>query len=476
MHFLPSLSGFYQKLGAMALSRFITVGTMLAVAMVLTRLLDEADYGGYRKVWLVYAVLGPAFLNTLASTLYYRGKTDDRDAAIQVNLLLGLLFGLVTALAGFLFADFWAAQLNAESLSSSFRAFSPYMGLAVLAGLAEPLFITLERKKWLLSYTLGYCMIEFVLIVLPFALGLPLPYILLIMAIGPGLRCVIVIYVSLRFVKAFPGRARLTEEFKKSLHYAGGIMLLSIVSVGIIQIDKWVIGVYFIGDALYATYEIGAKKLPFITAITSSVSAALVSEYTAKLRAGNYDAALREARQASSRLMVLLVPSLVILFIYAEEVLRVLFGGYEASAPVFRIYLCTLLTQLVYPQSIVLGLGRSDVTARYSIYEFIFNLCMSIILVIFIGFLGPAVATLLAHVLFTVLLLSFCRRTYGIRPSGFIPVPEKTTLYFFFVVGSAVCISVFLKHGLNWQLAGLTVSAALSGLSSLWWLRRTYQR
>lgn len=456
----------------MALSRFATVGTMLLVAMILTRLLDEASYGGYRKIWLLYGVLGPAFLNTLASTLYYRGKADDRDAAIRVNLLLGLLFGLITALTGFLLADFWSNQLNAADLSDSFRAFSPYMGLAVLAGIAEPLFITLERKKWLLSYTLGYNMIEFVLIILPFALGLPLPQVLLIMAIGPALRCVVVVYVSLAFARHPPDWKRLRLEFRKSLRYAGGIMLLSLVSVGIVQIDKWVIGVYFVGDALYATYEIGAKKLPFITAVTSSVSAALVSEYTGRLRAGNFQAALQEARQASTRLFVLLLPALSIFFVYAEEVLLLLFGGYEASAPIFRIYLCTLLTQLVYPQSILLGLGRSDITARYSLYEFSFNLGMSVFLVLSIGFWGPAVATLLAHFLFTALLLNFCRRNYDIAVKSFFPIPHRQHVPGFLVFIAVLIVAVLLKYAAGWHVAGFGITLILSGICSLWWLRR----
>lgn len=456
----------------MALSRFATVGTMLLVAMILTRLLDADSYGGYRKVWLVYAVLGPAFLNTLASTLYYRGKADDRDAAIRVNVLLGLFFGLITGLSGFLLADFWAAQLNAPDLSRSFRAFSPYMGLAVLAGIAEPLFITLERKRWLLSYTLGYNLIEFVLIILPFSLGLPLPQVLLIMAIGPALRCGVLLYISLKFVTQPPDTARLSQELRKSLRYAGGIMLLSIVSVGIVQIDKWVIGVYFTGDALYAVYEIGAKKLPFITAITSSVSAALVSEYTGRLRAGSYGAALREAQQASTRLSVLLLPALGVIFIYAEEVLLLLFGGYEASAPIFRIYLCTLLTQLVYPQSILLGLGRSDITARYSIYEFAFNLAMSMLLVVSIGFTGPAVASLLAHFLFTALLLNFCRRTYGMPPAGFFPRPGRKHVPLLLLSAAVLLLAGVLKYGAGWHVAGLVLSLVLSVVNSFRALRQ----
>lgn len=444
---------------------------MLVVAMVLTRLLDEEGYGSYRKLWLIYAVLGPAFLNTLASTLYYRGKGEDRDAAIYVTLIMGSGFGFLTALSGFMLADFWTVQLNAAGLEDSFRAFSPYMGLAVLAGMAEPLFLTLERKKWLLSYTMGYNMIEFVLIVMPFALGLPLPQILLIMSAGPALRVVILIYVVLRFTNSIPEWTRLRAELGSSLKYARGILLMTLISVGIIQIDKWIISIWFVSDALFATYEIGAKKLPFITAITSSVSATLVSEYTSKLRKGEYTEAVSEARLVSQRLSILLLPLLSICFVFAEELLRLLFGGYEASAPIFRIYLCTLLTQLVFPQSILLGLGKSDVTARYGGYEFILNLLASLLLVVYIGFLGPAIATLLGHFFFTFLMLIYCRRNLGINILSFFPLIRRNQIPAILAMLAFPVLAYSVKLVFDPGITGLIVLCSAAGLFSLWLLK-----
>lgn len=465
------ITRFYQKLSAITLSRFITVSTMLVIAMVLTRLLDEESYGSYRKLWLIYAVLGPAFLNTLASTLYYRGKADDRDAAILVTLLMGTGFGLLTALAGFLLADFWSTQLNAAGLENSFRAFAPYMGLAVMAGMAEPLFLTLERKKWLLSYTMGYNMIEFVLIIAPFALGLPLPQIVLIMSAGPAMRVFILIYVVLRFTNNIPEWSRLGVELGSSLKYARGILLLTLISVGIIQIDKWIISIWFVSDALFATYEIGAKKLPFITAITSSVSATLVSEYTSRLRKGEYMEAVAEARQISQRLTILLLPLLSVCFVFAEELLRLLFGGYEASAPIFRIYLCTLLTQLIFPQSILLGLGKSDLTARYGGYEFILNLAASLLLVVYIGFIGPAIATLLGHFFFTFLLLIYCRRNLGINILSFFPLFRRNQIPGVLALIAFPVLAIFLKLVFDPGIIGFIVVCSATGLFSVWFLK-----
>lgn len=448
------------------MARYASIGAALLVTMVLTRVLDQDVFGAYRKVWLVYAIVGPAFVNTLANTLYYRGKAGEGNIAISVNLMLGAVYGLITGLIGLVFAGFWASALNIPEFTDAFRMFSPYMALAVFAGIAEPLFITLKRKKWLVGYSVGYNIIEFCLIVIPFAMGLPIAQILLIMAIGPAIRSLIVIGVALQGMQQWPGWSAVKAELPVSLKYGWGIFLLTAVSLATVYTDKWVVGVFFDSDSLYAIYEIGAKKIPFVVALTSAVSAALVAEYAGDLKTGSFSGIVSEARKASARLSYLVVPGLCMLFVYAEEVLFLLFGGYSESAPIFRVYLLTILTQLVFPQSILLGVGRSDVNARFGVAELVFNLIFSIALVMSLGLIGPAIATLLGHVLFTLLLFRYCRRKYGIKSRSLIPGKEIASLLWMLPV--VIAIGAGLKYGIMLVWPGFAVTAAIVAILSLY--------
>ncbi len=452
------------------MARYASIGAALVVSMVLTRILDQDVFGAYRKVWLVYAIVGPAFVNAIASTLYYRGRAGEQDVAITVNLCLGAVYGLITGLLGLAFAGFWASALNIPEFTDAFRMFSPYMALAVFAGIAEPLFIPLQRKKWLVSYSVGYNIIEFCLIVVPFAMGLPIAQILLIMAIGPAIRSLIVLYVSISSISSFPGWKSLKAELPVSFRYAWGIFILSAVSMATVYTDKWVVGIFFESDRIYAIYEIGAKKIPFVIALTSAVSAALVSEYAAQLKTGSFSGIVAEARKASTRLSFLIVPGLCFLFIFAEEMLYILFGGYAESAPIFRIYLLTVLSQLVFPQSILLGIGRSDVNARYGVAELLFNLVFSILLVMWIGLIGPAIATFFGHAFFTFLLFLYCRRHYGIEIRSMIPTREIASLLWMLPLIAAA--GAGLKYGLSLSWPGFAVAALLTTGLSLYGVKR----
>ncbi|MCC5933626.1 MAG: polysaccharide biosynthesis protein [Balneolales bacterium] len=459
---LPPFSSFYGKLGAMTIARFVTIGTALLVTMVLTRIISEDVYGAYRKLWLLYLILGPAFINALASTLYYRGGAGRRDEAIAVNLLLGAAAGLLTGALALAGAGFWAEALNLPGLEAGFRLFAPYMALAVFAGIAEPLFITLGRKKWLVSYSIGYNLIEGSLIIGAFMFRLDLPYIMLLMAISPALRSAFVIVASLKSMAQWPVWQALRAEASESLRYASGMFLLAVTSTAALYADKWIVALFFDSDRLYAVYEIGARKIPFVIALTSAVSAALVSEYSKLLKTGTYDAALREARNASRRLSMLLLPVLAVLFVFAEQVLFVLFGGYADSAPIFRIYLLTVLTQLVFPQSMLLALGRSDVNARFSVAELAFNVALSLALVIWIGFAGPALATLASHVFFTAAMFWYCRVYYGIRVRSL--VPFRGLLPLLWGLPAVLLPGALLKYqtGLPWH--GLIVAATIAAV------------
>lgn len=405
----------------MTLSRYMSIGSALLVAMILTRLLSEDDFGAYRKLWLIYAILGPALISSIANTLYYRGNGEDRERAIFSNLIIGLFYGLGTGALAWVFAGFWAGQLNVYELENGFRLFAPYMALAVFSGIAEPLFVVINRKKWLLGYSALYNTIESALIVVPFALGFDIETVVLIMSIGPALRSIAVIVVAFSQTERWPGFISIFSELPISLKYGFGIILLSLAGIAASEADKWVIGSFFESDALFAIYVIGAKKLPFITALTSAVSAALVTEFATKLRSGDTASAVSQASSASTRLTLIMLPLIAWLFIYAEEVMVLLFGKYEASAPVFRIYMLTVLSQLIFPQSITLGSGRSDINAKFGVAEVVLNISLSIFFVIQFGFLGAAFATLISHFFFTGCLLWYCKRAYKINPKDLFP-------------------------------------------------------
>lgn len=468
---LDHISGFYRKVGAMSLSRYMSIGSALLVTIILTRLLDEEVYGAYRKLWLIYAILGPVFISSIANTLFYRGKGASRDEAIAANMAIGLLYGLLTGAIAWIFSPFWANQLNVQDLQAGFALFAPYMALSVYAGIAEPLFVTMNRKKWLITYSAAYNIFEASLIVVPFALGYPIEQVVFIMAIGPALRSLFLTVLAIKSVSHDITFSSIFKEIPVSLKYGFGLILLSIAGISATEVDKWVVGSCFESDAIFAIYVIGAKKIPFIIALTSSVSAALVNEYVNEVRAGNFEGILNEIRKASARLSLIIIPVIACLFIYAEEVLIMLFGSsYSASAPVLRVYMLTVLSQLFFPQSVSLAAGKSGVNAFAGFTELAVNIILSIILVMALGLIGPALATLAGHFLFTFILLVYCFKAFGIRPTSFLPDARIRSLWW--SLGGVILIGTIFKYSIHWNWTGFAVTGIVCAVLVIRSLRK----
>ncbi|MFU8858814.1 MAG: lipopolysaccharide biosynthesis protein [Cyclonatronaceae bacterium] len=411
-----------RKAGAVSATRLISVGAALIVAMILTRLLDEDLYGAYRKLWLIYAMFGTILTSTVIGTLYYRsGTASKRGEAAGVALMLSMASGLLIALISWFGAGFWASILNAPGLEPGFRMFAPYLFFGIFAASAEPLFVIYHRKKWLVGYTGVYNLIEAVLIVIPFAMGMTIERVVMIMSAGPALRSVAVILFAARHGVSLPRLSVLKREFRPSVAYATGIFMVSVAGIAAMEADKWIVGIFFESDALYAIYVVGAKKLPFVGAVTSAIAAGVVAQYSSLIRGGSYKEALYACRKAAAILLFILLPMIAVSWVLAEEILVFLFEKYADSAPVFRIYLFVLLSNIVLVSSFVLAHGHSRINALTGLAELVVNVLLSILLIRLIGIEGPAWATLIAHLTYTIILLMYCKIRLGISPFYFLP-------------------------------------------------------
>jgi len=241
------------------------------------------------------------------------------------------------------------------------------------------------------------------------------------------------------------------------------------VGIATVEADKWIVSIFFESDALFAIYAVGAKKIPFITALTAAAAAALVTQYAGKMNQGDFSGFLTEARKASSRISLIVIPLIAVLFVFAEEVMVLLFEKYADSAPIFRIYLLVIVTQLVFPQSILLGAGKSHVVARYGIIELVTNVGLSILLIAPFGLLGPAYATLAGHILIVILLSLHAAKAFGISPTEILPDGRIRPIIWGLPVVAVV--SGLLKYSAGLSLSGLIIAGAFSGVIILAMLR-----
>lgn len=463
-----------KKIGAMTIGRSMGSLFALFVAMMLTRLLSEDLYGAYRKLWLIYGMSSPVFVSTLVSTLYYRGGvSEDKSIPIWVNFFIGIGYAILVGVLAYGGAGLWSRLFNAPELVESFRNFAGFIMLNTFAGVAEPMFVLIDRKKWYLSYSLVYNFIQSFFIIIPFYLGLSLEEVALWIMAGPALRLLYLLYVMIRHVGTPPSWPKIMDEFPNSLKYGTGIILTAFIGMSISDVDKWVVGNFFESNVIYAIYAVGARKIPFVSVLSASISSSLVVHYSKQLQDHRFEPLLKAIKKNTNYLSLLLFPLIVFLFVYADDIMVLIFQKYQESAPVFRIYLVTVVSNIFFPQTVLKGLGLSHVEARFVAVEFTVNIVLSIILVQMLGMLGPAIATLIGMLMYTFSLMFYCKHKFGIQIIRFLPTRKLWWMLFSLSLSGIIFyvlkmnFSGLLAMGISLLVLGITMLGHLKMYRSL---------
>jgi O-antigen/teichoic acid export membrane protein len=382
------------------MARSISIFSALAVSMILTRIISVQELGQYRTIWILYGVLGPVVTGSLSSLLYYRGSEESkRSESISIGLLLSSFLGVIMFLIVWLGFPWWETLFHAKGLYAAFRNFSVYMLFSGFSSVIESVFVLKHRNKWLFAHNLVSNALELSSIVIPFYLGYSLEIVTFCMISAPLLRSIFLIFftksdwtsVSWNQIKA---------SLPVDIRYVGGLMLVSIAGIASINMDSWFVRWFYADDAIFAHYVIGARKIPFISALLNAAASALLIQLGKQFNEQKFKESFATIRMISSTLFSIIAPFLVLFLLFSEQLMQLLFGGFESSAPVFQVYLGTVVVHFLFSDTILLALGKSNLVFWASAVELAVNAILSVCFLYWIGFTGPAWATLIAHIVY----------------------------------------------------------------------------
>ena len=197
-------------------------------------------------------------------------------------------------------------------------------------------------------------------------------------------------------------------------------LIMYAVSIGIARsFDAWLVALHF-DEASFAIFRYGAREFPLVIAFAAGLSTIMIP----KLKGAE---ALGELKLRSTRLMHLCYPFVAIVMLFSPLLFEQLFGiAYKESALIFNIYLLLTLTQLVFPQSVLMARGGAKVLWYISLAELMVNVVASLVLLSYFGLIGIVWGTLIAFVFEKIVLLVFVRKKYGIQTSQLMNYPIFT--------------------------------------------------
>ena len=348
--------------------------------------LSTANIGIYEYWMFFVTTISYFWVNGLIQEYLARQKDKDKDShlglffgAFMIFSLICILLVIIIKLAGFqLFEDVLPVGLLVLFILFHIPSYLVENTLMVRKNIkAQVLYAGFGFSAQILS------------IVIPLVFGWGLNGIFLAIVIVAGFKFLYLISLIPSIGEVF----KLKQSWKL---IAGALPFIGyyIVSGSSTLIDGWIVQIHYIDQSVFAIYKYGARDLPFLTTMALTLGSGLVASV-----ARDKEQSIGEIRNRSARLMHICFPIAGVLMLASSWIFpNLLNPSFAASAVIFNVYLLLLTTRLLYPQTLLAGLGYSKFLFRNALVELAINAIVSLILFEFIGLIGIAFGTVAGNI------------------------------------------------------------------------------
>jgi O-antigen/teichoic acid export membrane protein len=389
-----------QQLGRRALSlgaaNAFDYVVQFLLPVVLVRCLDTAAFGEYRLLWLaVGTLLAVVTLAMPASLYYFLPRSDGATKRLYVNqTLVFLVFaGLVSA---------WALSSSNPWLPEKMRGLAghgaivpAFVLLWVVASLLDLLPTIEERVTWQAKATVGLSTLRAVALSLTAILTRELgPVLLVLLAFVVFKSALLLGYVA--SYHGLRGPLLRWRSFSDQLGYAAPLGIAGALYGLRVQSDQWVAATLFTLP-LFASFSIAAVLGPLVNLFRQSVNYAFLPSMSRLHATGEVPAMLDLNSRANVMVGALLCPLLAFVFIFAEEVVTIVYTStYVDAAPVMRVYIIGFAALIVELASITLLLRQGPFVMWLNLLALPFSVGLSWYAAHRYGLVGAAVGSVIA--------------------------------------------------------------------------------
>jgi len=387
--------------GSIIMAQSLATLLLFTVDIVFARSFSTELFGTWKQLLLISNFLLPlCSFGVIDGFKYFAAKEQKDWKSHYLTSLIWLIFIAILLVivcligGGFLLSRFFSNPLLMDVcwvfpliyLSYSFSTSSKY---AVINQGLEKSFL----KAMIISVVVSSILFAFALLfrgrLSQVEIILTLGYSL---AFGHISRFLFMHYTLRGSVNAFVG---FFDRIKKFIAYGFPLYLTSFLTIIILNIDKTIVS-YYTGAEGFAIYSIGAKDIPFLSIISSSVYQAnfpkLVSFYS--------NSEVLQAAKLWIRLTItvsrLTYPLILFFLLISEPAVIFLYGEpYQDSVRIFQTYLLVLLWRNNYYGALLSASGKTKWITIYSVIALVLNTILSLGFYALFGVLGVIYATFL---------------------------------------------------------------------------------
>lgn len=391
---------------ALIAGRFMAFTVTFFTPVILVRLFDQAQFGTYKQIFVVYGTLYVVAQMGMAQSLYYFiPREPESGGRYVVNSMVILAASGLLCLAVFEKTGWKIAQwLNNAELSQYLPVLGLYMFLMLSSAALE--IVMISRKRHLLA-AISYSLSDFlraVLLVLPAFMGRRLMWLLWGgVAFAAARLCFMLLYLSREYASRLrPHAELLKKQLAYALPYQAYVLAESMQS----NLHHYVVSHSF-NAATFAIYSVGCLQIPLVEFVASPVCDVMMVSMSEAMRDGQKGRVLELWHNTTRKLAMLFFPLFGILLLSAHDLIVFLFtGAYAASVPVFMVSAAGLLlaalqtdgflrvqadTRFLLAQNVI----RLAITAAFISWSLsTFGLLGGVLVTNFAAFFGKALALL----------------------------------------------------------------------------------
>jgi O-antigen/teichoic acid export membrane protein len=316
---------------------FAFLATLL-LPLALVRIFDQAAFGTYRQIFVVYGTLyGIGQLGMAESLFYFLPHAPRQGGRYVANSMLSLgaagLAGLGALWAG---APTLARWLGNPDLAHQLPLLGVFLVLMLPAAVLETAMVARHRYAWS-SWSYGLSDVARALaMLLPGLVWRRLDW-LLIGAAGFAAARLIVAVLFLR--REFPGELRPQATlFREQLAYALPFAAAALVETLQGSYHYYAVSHRF-AAATFAVYSVGCLQFPLTELLTSALANVMMVRMAERIREGRIEEATMLWMGTIRALALVSLPILAFLLLAAPEIIVAFYtGAYRASVPIFMIW------------------------------------------------------------------------------------------------------------------------------------------
>ncbi len=361
--------------------------------VVLARCLAADDFGQYRLLWLaVGTIMAITNLAMPATLYYYLPRSDGATKRLYINQTL-LYLALCGVLAGWAVSAWnpWLPE-KMRGLAAHEAAVPAFVLLWVTASLLDLLPTIEERIAWQAKAIVGLATLRAVALSLVAAATRELGPVLMVLLAFVAFKVALLLgYVAKHH--GLRGPIVRWGAFAEQLRYAAPFGVSGALYGLRAQADQWVAAALF-PLGMFASFSIAAVLAPLVNLCRMSINYAFLPSMSRLQAAGNIAATLELNSRANTMVGMLVYPLLAFAFVFAEELIVLVYTGtYVDAAPVMRVYIVGLAALVVELASITLLLRLGAFVLALNAVSLVVSVAINWIAALHFGLAGAAVGT-----------------------------------------------------------------------------------